>query len=129
MVRLVVCWVIVVLLAQACPAAVPRSEHPFPQAVRAEWLNLNGTWEFAETDESADSLYLSEKPYPDTIVVPYCRESTLSGLERKGFVKNVWYRRTFELPGTYTVAASQQMDSVIFSKGSIVVRAYFKPLF
>ena len=36
---------------------------------------------------------------------------------------------TFELPGTYTVAASQQMDSVIFSKGSIVVRAYFKPLF
>lgn len=92
-------WIVMVLAlaAQGCPGA-PRPEHPFPQAVRAEWLNLNGTWEFAETDESADDLYLSEKPYPDKIVVPYCRESKLSGLERKGFVKNVWYRRTFELP-------------------------------
>lgn len=79
-------------------AAVPRSEHPMPQAQRAEWLNLNGTWEFAETDESADSVYLGSKPYPGKIVVPYCRESKLSGLARKGFVKNVWYRRTFDLP-------------------------------
>lgn len=89
------------LLSQVSFGAVPRPEHPFPQAVRAEWLNLNGTWEFGETDETADSLYLSEKPYPDKIVVPYCRESKLSGLERKGFVKNVWYRRTFELPKTW----------------------------
>ncbi|MGI5867956.1 MAG: hypothetical protein ACOX9C_00735 [Kiritimatiellia bacterium] len=36
---------------------------------------------------------------------------------------------TFEQPGTYAVPTSHQMDSIIFSKGSIVVRTYFKPLF
>lgn len=69
-----------------------------PQMVRAEWLNLNGEWDFAETDANGDGEFLGEGPYPDKIVVPFCRESKLSGLERKGFVKNVWYRRTFQVP-------------------------------
>ena len=79
--------------------SIPRPEHPFPQMQRAEWMNLNGVWEFAETDESADAKYLSSNPYPDKINVPFCRESRLSGLARKEpLVKNVWYRRTFEVP-------------------------------
>jgi len=77
---------------------IPRPEHPRPDAERVEWLNLNGVWEFAETDDSADERYLADKPYPDKITVPFCRESRLSGLARLGFVKNVWYRRTFDLP-------------------------------
>lgn len=28
----------------------------------------------------------------------HCRESKLSGLERNGFVKNVWYRRSRLMP-------------------------------
>ncbi len=42
-----------------------------------------------------------EGVYPDKIIVPFCRESKLSGLGRTGFVKNVWYRRTFDLPSTW----------------------------
>ncbi len=38
--------------ADAPAAALPRPEHPMPQMQRAEWLNLNGTWEFAETDDA-----------------------------------------------------------------------------
>jgi hypothetical protein len=76
----------------------PRPEHPFPQMMRAEWLNLNGTWEFAETDNTKDQSFLTAAAYPDKIVVPFCRESKLSGLGRTGFVKNVWYRRTFRKP-------------------------------
>jgi len=72
-----------------------------PQMVRVEWLNLNGTWEFAESDRADDARYLSDQSYPDKIVVPFCRESKLSGLERKGFVKNVWYRRTFQKPADW----------------------------
>lgn len=79
-------------------AAIPRPEHPMPQMVRSEWLNLNGVWEFGETDESDDARFLADNPYPDKIIVPFCRESKLSGLGRRGFVKNVWYRRTFEAP-------------------------------
>lgn len=84
-------------LAQANPA-VPRPEHPEPQAQRTEWLNLNGEWEFAESDEDTAAAMLTDAAYPDRITVPFCRESKLSGLERKGFVKHVWYRRTFEVP-------------------------------
>jgi beta-galactosidase/beta-glucuronidase len=82
-------------------AKLPRPEHPFPQMVRAEWLNLNGTWEFAETDDVKDTSWTTNKPYPDKIVVPFCRESKLSGLARTGFVKNVWYRRTFQKPADW----------------------------
>ncbi|MEN6458488.1 MAG: sugar-binding domain-containing protein [Thermoguttaceae bacterium] len=84
--------------AHAGTNELPRPEHPFPQMVRAEWLTLNGTWEFAETNEEGDSAWLSGRPYPDKIVVPFCRESKLSGLARTGFVKNVWYRRVFQKP-------------------------------
>lgn len=86
------------LASQAHAVSVPRPEHPFPQMQRAQWTNLNGAWEFAESDQPNDAVYLSDKPYPDKIIVPYCRESKLSGLGRKGFVNNVWYRRTFDLP-------------------------------
>ena len=27
-------------------ANIPRPEHPFPQMVRENWMNLNGTWDF-----------------------------------------------------------------------------------
>jgi beta-galactosidase/beta-glucuronidase len=68
---------------------------------RAEWLNLNGTWEFAESNEGGEATWLSDKPYPDQIVVPFCRESKLSGLARTGFVKNVWYRRSIRTPAEW----------------------------
>ncbi|MBN1458502.1 MAG: beta galactosidase jelly roll domain-containing protein [Armatimonadetes bacterium] len=101
----------VLLLASSVFADIPRPEHPNPMAVRGEWMNLNGTWEFAETDgplpspprngEGVDQGFLTDKPYPDKIIVPFCRESKLSGLGRTGFVKNVWYRRTFDFPSTW----------------------------
>ena len=84
----------------AAENSVPRPEHPFPQMVRAEWLNLNGVWEFAETDD-AQANFVNRPKWPDTIVVPFCRESKLSGLARKGFIKNVWYRRTFRKPDAW----------------------------
>ncbi|MEI7635164.1 MAG: glycoside hydrolase family 2 TIM barrel-domain containing protein [bacterium] len=84
---------------QAAPAGVPRPEHPRPDRERRNWMNLNGEWEFAETNDTADESWLrKDKSYPGHISVPFCRESKLSGLSRKGFVKNVWYRRTFRRP-------------------------------
>ena len=77
-------------------AEIPRPEHPRPDFMREAWLNLNGTWEFDETDDvNADFL---NAPLPDRITVPFCRESNLSGLGRTGFVKYVWYRRSLEIP-------------------------------
>lgn len=68
--------------------------------MRAEWVNLNGSWEFAETNDTKIS-FLNETKFPDKITVPFCRESELSGLGRKGFVTNVWYRRQFDVPQSW----------------------------
>lgn len=37
--------------------AIPRPEYPRPQFVRDRWLNLNGEWEFASTEEIAAIHY------------------------------------------------------------------------
>jgi hypothetical protein len=81
--------------------AIPRPEHPRPDMMRTEWKSLNGTWEFAETDDDAERGYLTGKGFPDRIRVPFARESKLSGLGRTGFVRNVWYRRNFTVPTTW----------------------------
>lgn len=82
----------------ALQTGTPRAEHPRPDMMRSEWMNLNGSWEFAETNDDSDRSYLAGKAFPDRIVVPFARESRLSGLGRTGFVKNVWYRRSFTVP-------------------------------
>ena len=77
---------------------IPRPEHPEPQMFREEWINLNGEWEFAETNDDNASFLNTDSVFPDKIIVPFCRESSLSGLGRKDFVRNVWYRRKFTVP-------------------------------
>ena len=88
------------LMGKSQEDSIPRPEHPQPQAVRKEWLNLNGAWEFLETDdvETSASIIFSDAPYQEKIIVPFCRESRLSGIHRREFVKNVFYRRAIQIP-------------------------------
>ncbi len=79
---------------------IPRSEYPRPQFERKGWMNLNGQWQF-EIDHggSGRARGLVEKdPLDMEITVPFCPESSLSGVEYKDFMRAVWYRRTFTLP-------------------------------
>lgn len=79
---------------------IPRCEHPKPQFKRARWMNLNGTWEFCfDQGRSgiARKLYEQEVAFDSKIVVPFCVESKLSGVEYKDFIYGVWYKRKFEL--------------------------------
>ena len=87
------------MLSAAANAAV-KGEYPDPMQRRAEWLCLNGSWDFAETDDN-NASYFGTADYPDKIIVPFCRESSISGLGRKGFVKNAWYRREFTVPSNW----------------------------
>lgn len=84
--------------------SVPRPEYPRPQLVRENWINLNGCWEF-EIDHGnsgkARKLYEAEK-LQGKILVPFCPESKLSGVEYKDFMAAVWYRREFEVPENWT---------------------------
>lgn len=73
-------------------------EYPRPQMVRDEWLNLNGLYDYAITPLNSDK----PKEYDGEILVPFCIESALSGVE-KALNSNelLWYRRKFTLPKEY----------------------------
>ena len=82
---------------------IPRSEYPRPQLVRADYMTLNGEWEF-EHDYSDSGLArgLSDgRALSERITVPFCRESVLSGIGNTDFCNCVWYRRAFTLPSEW----------------------------
>ncbi len=80
---------------------IPRPEYPRPQCVRADWLCLNGEWQF-EVD-AGDSgydrgLHKSDDDLRQRITVPFCPESPLSGIGNPDFMPAVWYRRSVTIP-------------------------------
>lgn len=69
--------------------------------MRDEWLNLNGTWNFAfdfglSGDEKGWNVDPSE--LIGKIEVPFCPESRLSGVGHTDFIPCIWYTRTFRIP-------------------------------
>ena len=88
---------------------IPRPEHPNPQMMRKDWLNLNGEWEF-EFDHSssgkARELHKADS-LKGRITVPFCFESDLSGIGYKDFVNCVWYRKEVKLPENWMAAGER----------------------
>ena len=78
---------------------LPLPEYPRPQMVREEnWLNLNGMYDFAVTDDKAEWC----DSYEEKIRVPFAVESCLSGICRRVSAKDrLWYRKSFTLPESF----------------------------
>ncbi|OLF11993.1 beta-galactosidase [Actinophytocola xinjiangensis] len=72
-------------------------DYPRPQLVRADWLNLNGVWEFTGAP-NIDSPPVGQT-LPEGVLVPYPIESALSGIQRHE--DNMYYRRTVTIPSTW----------------------------
>ncbi len=100
--------------------SIPRPEHPFPQMERNNWLNLNGEWQF-EFDFGRSGkdrqLYL-EKSLKDKIIVPFCPESELSGVNYKDFIPAVWYKRNL------VITKEQLSGRVLLHFGAVDYKAY-----
>lgn len=79
--------------------SIPRCEHPDPQFERTNWLNLNGEWdfEFDFGNSAFQAGILDKKEWSKKIVVPFCPQSKLSGIEYTDFIPSVWYRRTLNV--------------------------------
>ena len=78
---------------------IPRPEHPNPQFERKSFENLNGKWEF-EIDKSAsgaDREIYKQEHFSKEIIVPFCPESSLSGIGDTDFLNSVWYKRTINI--------------------------------
>lgn len=79
--------------------SIPRAEHPRPQFMRKDWINLNGEWEFRFDENCVGRDKHFEKEHFDKkITVPYCPESILSGIGYTDFHNCVWYRRDINIP-------------------------------
>ena len=69
-------------------AGMPWEIYPRPQLRRREWMCLNGMWDFSVKSGEWESIR-----------VPFCPESLLSGFEGEISCGDLLhYRRTFELP-------------------------------
>ncbi|HXK72953.1 MAG TPA: glycoside hydrolase family 2 TIM barrel-domain containing protein [Clostridia bacterium] len=78
---------------------IPRPEHPRPQMYRESWINLNGEWQF-EIDHGKsgrDRCLYKNTELNSSIIVPFCPESELSGINNKDFMECVWYKRKVDI--------------------------------
>ena len=82
-------------------ADIPLPENPRPDFERANWKNLNGTWqfEFDSLNAGLDQKWFAGKQFHDKILVPYPWGSKLSGLEDKADIG--WYKRTISVPSSW----------------------------
>ena len=79
---------------------IPRNEHPRPSLERNSWQNLNGEWDFLFDfgNSGIEREFFKKENFfgRDTrkIIVPFCPESRLSGIEYTDFIPAVWYHKT-----------------------------------
>ena len=79
---------------QVTPENVWQS-YPRPQLQRAEWINLNGLWKYAVTDQNTPRKDVS---FEGEILVPFAIESSLSGVQKTFLpTDKLWYQREFTL--------------------------------
>ena len=96
--------------------AVPHDYYPRPQFKRDSYISLNGLWDFAVT-------YDNKASFDRKILVPFCPQSSLSGIGetfKKGAVLH--YRRRFSLPDGFNrgrvilnVGATDQIAEVFLN--------------
>jgi len=71
--------------------------YPRPQLKRAEWISLDGDWDFS-LDPEARFKAPEQVPFDLRIRVPFSPETSASGIAFDGFFRRCWYRLAFETP-------------------------------
>jgi beta-galactosidase/beta-glucuronidase len=96
--------------AEKVDANAPHQEYPRPQLVRENWINLNGSWDYAILEKG------QSKPdqFQGKITVPFPVESFLSGVMKPvGAEKELWYKKTM------TIANKDRKGKVLLHFGAV----------
>lgn len=105
---LLVCSLMCGVLSQqssAVPDVIPRPEHPRPDFQRAEWMNLNGWWDFDfdadQVGEQKTWFIPGQRQFSRRILVPFPWESKLSGIGDVSYRGAAWYQREISVPDSW----------------------------
>lgn len=105
--------------------SIPLPEHPRPDYERKDWINLNGTWEFAfdPQDQGLDeSWFDGKKPFDKKILVPFPWGSPASGLQDEADYG--WYRKNISIPEnwksrrTFLVIGASDWETTVWIDGN-----------
>ena len=87
---------------------LPKNEHPTPQFMRNDWINLNGVWTYTInmrppyfSDKRSYNHEENSTGFDKTIVVPYAPESELSTVAYKDMIFSMFYHRSIEIPQSF----------------------------
>lgn len=83
--------------------SLPRPEYPRPQFERQDWTNLNGEWSFTFDfgKSGKEHGFANSTGFGDSIIVPFCPESPLSGVGHTDFINAMWYHKKLNIPQSW----------------------------
>ena len=83
--------------------SLPRPEYPRPQFERKDWTNLNGEWTYTFDfgKSGKEHGYANSTGFEDSIIVPFCPESPLSGVGHTDFINAMWYHKKLDIPQSW----------------------------
>jgi len=88
---------------------MPKNEHPTPQFMREDWINLNGEWTYTInmrppyfSDKQSYNQEEKSTGFDKTILVPFAPESELSTVAYKDLIYSIFYHRVLEIPQSFT---------------------------
>lgn len=115
------------LLCWITAFAIPRAEYPRPQFERNAWINLNGEWTYSFDFGSSglEREWFKSTEFDQKIIVPFCPESKLSGVEYKDFINHMWYHRTISIPQDWANKQVLLNFGAVYYKSEIYIDGVF----
>lgn len=115
------------LLCWITAFAIPRAEYPRPQFERNAWINLNGEWTYSFDFGSSglEREWFKSTGFDQKIIVPFCPESKLSGVEYKDFINHMWYHRTISIPQDWANKQVLLNFGAVYYKSEIYIDGVF----
>ncbi|HLN56782.1 MAG TPA: glycoside hydrolase family 2 TIM barrel-domain containing protein [Bacteroidales bacterium] len=89
-------------IARSQELQIPLPEHPRPDFMREQWLNLNGQWDFRfdKQDAGENEKWFSNPSFDKKILVPFPWGSKLSGVTDDADI--AWYSRKIQVPSDWS---------------------------